>query len=100
MCRESPGTGQVSEVVSKWTCHIPHDPLPVGMVLTWPVAVPWSDVCSPEIPIIVYQFQAKDGVRLEGVWLWKASQRRVRAPFHKRRDRGLYYHTVGFHTPF
>ena len=42
MCRESPGTGQVSEVVSEGTCHIRHDPLPVGMVLTWPFAVPWA----------------------------------------------------------
>ena len=41
-CRESPGMGEVSEVVSEWTCYIQHDPLLVGMVLTWPVAVPWA----------------------------------------------------------
>ena len=42
MCRESPGGGRASEAVSGWTGCILHDPLPVGMVLTWPVVVPWA----------------------------------------------------------
>ena len=46
--RESPGMGEVSEAVSEWTCHIQHDPLPVGMVLTWPVAVLWA---APRHPV-------------------------------------------------
>ena len=41
------------------------------------------NVCSPEIPIIVYQVLGNDRVWPGGVRSWKVSRRRVQAPLHQ-----------------